>query len=105
LFQNKKGGATMVVMKLRILYSVLVLLSFIIVPWWATGLLALIGIFLFELMYVESILFGVMLDSFYVPAEQFITVFLLPYMFTTVIILLLITSSPIKKSLRIYTNA
>jgi len=95
----------MVVMKLRILYSVLVLLSFIIVPWWATGLLALIGIFLFELMYVESILFGVMLDSFYVPAEQFTTLFLLPYMFTTVIILLLITSSPIKKSLRIYTNA
>lgn len=57
----------------RIVFDILLFVCVFTLPWWITGVLAFLGIFLFVQFYEFIIVWSIMYSVFAIPSEQLIT--------------------------------
>jgi len=83
----------------RVIFDVVLILSAFILPWWVSGLLALIGIFIFDDFY-EFVITGVIYYSLYANINNCLISF--PIFFGTIIIVTYLIIQLIKNNLFLY---
>lgn len=85
---------------LRIIMNIALALSILFFPWWVTGLLAVLMIFMFQAF--EIILWGFIADTLYgAPVAAYYNT---EFLFTLLFVALLILIVPIKRRLIFYKS-